>query len=153
MSITKLLSLAEFVTDIQDYVTESNNPERAYKLIVAYKDFLNTPITEEMFTGKEPLFDGFVKCHPSAATTDPYNRIVKSFDNFGKEKFSITILKQAGVDFISVKEVSGYKLDDKNMKKLSFHTYFHLKTINDLVGKIDNYQYHEGNEWAWQENI
>src|SRR3990167_2364105 len=57
---TELVSLSEFVDGISDYTSQSKNTDRGLKMIYAYNNFLKTPICEEMFTGKNPLFNDFV---------------------------------------------------------------------------------------------
>lgn len=115
----KLRTLNEFTEDIEDYVNESKNVERGLKLIFAYNDFLNQPIKEEMFIGENPLFPNFVKCTQKEATT---KGIEKSFDNFGKDEFYVCVYRKYGYE-----------------NKPTYVTSFHLKTVNDLVGKIDDY--------------
>ena len=115
----KLISINDFINDVSEYYRESHNSKRALELIINYNDFLNQPITEAMFInhGEKPLFEGFKKCSQKETVS---NRYKKSFDNFGKDEFQITIFKV-------------YR------KKMTYVTSFHLKTINDLVGKIDEF--------------
>lgn len=117
--MNELKTLNEFTEDIEDYVNESRNEERGLKLIFAFNDFLNQPIKEDMFIGENPLFPDFVKCTTKEAITQG---IKKSFNNFGKDEFCVSIYQKYGPE-----------------KKPSYVTSFHLKTVNDLVGKIDNY--------------
>jgi len=104
---------------------------RAVKLlIVAFHDLeLKSHIR---FTyGENPLFIDFVKCTQATALN---NNIKNSFDNFGEDEFLVTIYRMVGKEY--------------NQKdRMTFVTSFHLKTINDLVGKIDRYR--EESEWDW----
>ena len=128
---TDLVSLSEFVDGISDYTSQSKNTDRGLKMIYAYNNFLKTPICEEMFTGKNPLFIDFVKCCQSEALK---KGIKNSFDNFGEDAFSVTVYRMAGKEY--------------NQKdRMTFVTSYHLKTINDLVGKIDRYR--EESQWDW----
>lgn len=117
--MSKLITLNEFTEDIEDYVNESNNVVRGLKLIFAYNDFLNQSIKEDMFIGENPLFPDFTKCTQNEAVN---KGIKKSFDNFGKDEFQVTIYKKYG-----------------NNKKYSFVTSYHLKTVSDLIGKLEEY--------------
>ena len=112
-----LIPLSQFVEDINQYVQESHSTERGLNLIFIYNDFLKQPIQEEMFLAENPLFPGFVKCSQKEATI---KRIEKSFDNFGKDGFYVSVLHpEYGED-----------------KKPCFVTSFHLKTVGDLIGKV-----------------
>ena len=132
---TDLVSLSEFVDKASDYTLESKNTDRGLKMIYAYNNFLNTPICEEMFTGENPLFIDFVKCCQSEALK---KGIKNSFDNFGEDAFSVTVYRMAGKEY--------------NQKdRMTFVTSYHLKTINDLIGKIDRYR--EESQWDWMEGL
>jgi hypothetical protein len=113
----KLITLNEFTEDIADYVNESMNFERGLKYIFAYNDFLNQPIKEDMFIGENPLFYDFEKRTQAEAVC--YG-IEKSFHYLGNNEYSVCIYKKYG-----------------NENKKGYVTSYHLKTINDLVGKID----------------
>ncbi len=114
----KLESLNDFVSKLYKSGIKGKE-EQALNLIYTYNYFLNLEITEEMFG---TVFPDFIKCNQKYAVN---NNIVKSFDNFGNNEFSITIYTQYGKD-----------------KKYAYVTSYHLKTINDLVGKIDNFNSH-----------
>ena len=118
----KLINLNQFTKEIEDYVHESNNVERGLQLIFAYNDFLSQPIKEEMFIGENPLFPNFVKCSQKEAIT---KGIENSFNNFGKDEFYVRVYRKHGHE-----------------NKPGYLTSFHLKTVNDLVGKIDHYNSH-----------
>jgi hypothetical protein len=116
--MNKLITLNKFVEDIENYVNESKNISRALQLIFDYQKFLSQPIKEEMFLGDDTLFPGFVKATQKEATI---RRFEKTFYNFGKDGFYVSVLhKEYGED-----------------KKPCFVTSFHLKTVGDLVGKVD----------------
>jgi len=121
----KLITLSDFIEEIESYVSESFNIERGLDLIIYYKDFLKQPIKEEMFLGDKPLFPGFVKCNQKEATSKGY---LKSFDNYGEEGFYMTIYK---------------KYD--NDRNPSWVLSFNLKTINDLIGKVEEFDNYNKN--------
>lgn len=121
--LDKLISLNEFVDDILDYVNESESTERGLKLIFDYNDFLNQDIKEEMFTDKDPLFPGFVNIMQSEALR---LQIKKSFQKDSEGKFSVCVYRTVGKEYV-IEE------------RTTYVTTFHLKTVNDLIGKIDNY--------------
>ncbi len=121
----KLITLSDFIEEIESYVSESFNIERGLDLIVYYKDFLKQPIKEEMFLGDKPLFPGFVKCNQKEATSKGY---LKSFDNYGEKGFYMTIYKEYD--------------NDRNPSWVSS---FNLKTINDLIGKVEEFDNYNKN--------
>lgn len=129
---TDLLPLSAFVYSMENYTSESNNHERSVKLIYAYNHFLITRITEDMFTGENPLFPDFVKCTQKYAVE---NNIERSFYNFGEDAFTVTVYKE-----------SEYS---KTKSGKSFCSYFHLKTIGDLIGKVDQYEDGPYTKWYW----
>lgn len=45
----KLISMTDYVSEIEDYVEQSRNNERACELMFRYKDFLKQPLTLGMF--------------------------------------------------------------------------------------------------------
>lgn len=118
-----LRTLNHFVVEIEQYVKESFDYQKLIEVIFAYNDFLNQPIREEMFLGENPLFPEFIKCSQKYASE---NRIDKSFDNFGENEFSLSVRKWWGQEY-GRKETFGLV------------TSYHLKTVNDLVGKIERY--------------
>lgn len=132
--LDKLISLNEFVDDILDYVNESQSHERGLKLIFDYNDFLNQDIKEEMFTDEEPLFPGFVNIMQSEALR---RQIKKSFQKDSEGKFSVCVYRTVGKE---------YGIEER----ITYVTTFHLKTVNDLIGKIDNYNsFNE--KFGWRE--
>jgi hypothetical protein len=118
----KLITLNDFVDNIKDYVNESHSIERGLQLIFAYNNFLNQPINEEMFTGKNPLFEGFRNIMQSEALK---YQIKKSFQKDKNGSFSVCVYRT-----IEEPEIS---------RRTTYVTSFHLKTVNDLVGKIEEY--------------
>lgn len=126
----KLVSLNDFVSEISEYYNESKNSERALELIFNYNEFLKQPIKEEMFLNNNeiPLFEDFVKLSQKDTVN---SRHKKSFNNFGKNEFQVTTYRKYGND-----------------KKYSFVTSFHLKTINDLVDKIEDYNPNSSFSWC-----
>lgn len=127
----KLRTLSEFTEDIEDYVNESKNSERGLKLIFAYNDFLSQTIKEDMFTGENPLFPNFIKCTQKEATD---KGIERSFNNFGqKDEFYVCIYKK-------------YEHENKS----SYVTFYHLKTVADLVGKFEGYNSQHTN-YGWND--
>jgi hypothetical protein len=70
----KLISLNEFVAEIEKYAAESKNYERASKLICAYNDFLLQPVSTEMFEGENSLFTN-AKIQITVLL-NPFNRIM-----------------------------------------------------------------------------
>jgi len=132
--LDKLICLNDFVDNVRDYVNESQSTERGLNLIFSYNDFLNQDIKEEMFTGDNTLFPDFIKCTQKFASI---NRIEKSFDTFGKDEWQVTILRKVGKEY-GIPE------------RISLVSSFHLKVINDLVGKIE--EYNSFNEkFGWRE--
>ncbi len=149
MQVKKLLSTTQFILSIDWMTTKefcaatgakepyfTGNIETSadqflqidcikWRMVKDYAKFLNKNLTEEMFIGKRPVFPGFVKITQNEATKGD---VKLSFDNFGKDEFSVTQLKK-------------YKPTDD---KLSFVTSYHLKTIEDLVKlDIDFIQYND----------
>ena len=126
----RLISLIDFVSEISDYYHESKNSERALELIFNYNEFLKQPIKERMFIDDNelPLFEGFIK---STQKNTVNNRHKKTFDNFGKNEFQVTTYRKYGND-----------------KKKSFITSYYLKTVNDLVGKIEEYNPDSSFSWC-----
>lgn len=118
----KLITLNDFVDNIKDYVNESHSVERGLQLIFAYNDFLNQPIKEEMFTGITPLFEGFRNIMQSEALK---YQIKKSFQKDKNGSFSVCVYRT-----IEEPEIS---------RRTTYITSFHLKIVNDLVGKIAEY--------------
>lgn len=119
----KLKSLSEFVTEVEEYANESRNYQRAWALIFEYNEWLKQDIHEDMFLGENPLFVGFAHCTMSIAVELGKE---KAYCRFGKNEWQISILRMSGEE---------YGLKDE----MKFVTSFHLKTINDLVGKIEFY--------------
>ncbi len=74
MTMEKLISLNEFVAEVEKYAAESKNFERASKLICAYNDFLLQPVSTEMFKGENSLFSD--NKMPAMAFMYPYNRVI-----------------------------------------------------------------------------
>ena len=132
--LDKLISLNEFVDDILDYVNESQSTERGLKLIFDYNDFLNQDIKKEMFTDECPLFPGFVNIMQSEALV---RQIKKSFQKDSKGDFSVCVYRTVGKE---------YDIPERT----TYVTSFHLKTVNDLIGKIS--EYNSFNEqFGWRE--
>jgi len=137
MTKKKLISVLDYILDIdwlttKEFCSKYNVPAPTIKggvndflqvdaikqkMFVEYAKFLNKNITEDMFIGENAIFPDFVKCSQKDAAI---KGISKSFDNFGKNEFSITILRLSGKEY-------GQK------DKLSYVTSYHLKKINDLV--------------------
>ena len=131
--LDKLITLNDFVDNIKDYVNESQSTERGLRLIFDYNDFLNQPIKEEMFTGGNSLFEGFKNIMQSEALK---YQIKKSFQKCKNDSFSVCVYRT-----IEEPEIS---------KITTYVTSFHLKTVNDLIGKIA--EYNSFNEqFGWRE--
>lgn len=132
----KLITLNSFVTEVEQYARESLNYERTAQLIFAYNNFLNQPINEEMFIGDKALFPNFTKCNQKFASE---NRLDKSFDNFGKNKFQVSIRRIVGKEY--------------GMKEgMSLVTSYHLRIVNDLVGKVD-YYVSRNEKFGWNDDV
>ena len=86
------------------------------KMFVEYAKFLNTDLREDMFTGENPIFPDFIKCTPKQAKQ---LGIKKSFDNFGKNEFMMSLFKK------------DYKAGDKIYD--TYVTYFHIKKVEQLA--------------------
>jgi hypothetical protein len=132
----KLITLNSFVTEVEQYARESLNYERIAQLIFAYSDFLNQPISEEMFVGHNALFPNFIKCPQKYASE---NRVDKSFDNFGENEFQVSIRRVVGKEY-------GQK------DRMSLVTSYHLKIVNDLVGKFDDYD-SRNEKFGWNDDV
>ncbi len=131
--LDKLITLNDFVDNIKDYVNESQSTERGLRLIFDYNDFLNQQIREEMFTGENALFEGFRNIMQSEALK---YQIKKSFQKSKDGSFSVCVYRT-----IEEPEIS---------KRTTYVTSFHLKTVNDLIGKIA--EYNSFNEqFGWRE--
>ena len=132
-TLDKLICLNDFVDDIQDYVAESQNHIRGVQLIFDYNNFLNQDIKEEMFTGENPLFEGFKNIFQREALK--YG-VKKSFQKGNNGEFSVCVYRT-----IEEPEIS---------KRTTYVTSFHLKKVNDLVGNIA--EYNSFNEtFGWRE--
>ncbi|MDQ5929997.1 MAG: hypothetical protein QG594_1780 [Bacteroidota bacterium] len=118
----KLISMTEFVQQTEDCVLQFMTEKTAYENIVAYKNFLLQPIKADMFLGEEPLFPYFVQSNRKIALE---NNIEKSFDVYGDNAFLVTIRRPVA----------------KHSKTSSINTWFHLKTVGDLVGKVVEYEF------------
>ncbi len=121
----KLKSLQEFLFEIEKYAEESQNYQRVSALIFEYNNWLNQDIDEKMFSPLQinPLFPGFTNCTQSEAVKLSKE---KSYCKFGKDEWQITVCRMSGKE---------YGMDEE----MRFITSFHLKTINDVVGKIEEY--------------
>lgn len=85
------------------------------KMFVEYAKFLNMDLREDMFTGENPIFPDFVKCTQKYAVN---NNILKSFDDFGKNEFSITMYRN---------------YDANGVKKTTFVTSYRIKKVEQLA--------------------
>ncbi len=132
--LDKLITLNDFVDNICDYVNESQSAERGLKLIFDYNDFLNQNIKAEMFTGEDCLFPGFANIMQSEALR---RQIKKSFQKDSNGEFSVCVYRTVGKE---------YDIPERT----TYVTSFHLKTVNDLIGKIE--EYNSFNEqFGWRE--
>jgi len=132
--LDKLMCLNDFVDNIRDYVNESQSHERGLKLIFDYNDFLNQDIKEEMFTGENCLFPGFKNIMQSEALL---LQIKKSFQKDSEGNFTVCVYRKVGKE---------YNIPERT----TYVTSFHLKTVNDLIGKID--EHNSFNEsFGWRE--
>ena len=132
--LDKLITLNDFVDNIKDYVNESHSTERGLRLIFDYNDFLNQDIKEEMFMGETPLFDGFKNIFQSEALK---LGIKKSFQKDSKGEFSVCVYRTVGKE---------YGISERT----TYVTSFHLKSVNDLIGKIDEYNSFN-KQFGWRE--
>lgn len=92
-------------------------------MFVEHAKSLNTDLLEDMFIGDNPIFSGFIKCTQKYASE---NGVEKSFSDFGKNEYSVTVLKMSGKE---------YGQEDR----LTFCTKYHLKKVKDLIGYVDFY--------------
>lgn len=132
----KLITLNSFVAEVEQYALESLNYERATQLIFAYNDFLNQAISEEMFIGDNALFPNFTKCTQKFSSE---NRLDKSFDNFGGNEFQVSIMRIVGKEY-------------GQQDKICLVTSYHLKIVNDLVGKFDDYN-SRNEKFGWNYDV
>ena len=117
MTLTKLISMSDFVKEVLNYVSESKNNERGIFLIKQYSEFLDTDLDTEFFKGKNPLFPDFKVIGTQNEAIE--KRYKNSFWYFGSGQYATTL----------------YRKSEHSKTGNAYISSYHLRKISDLCDK------------------